>query len=137
MSEERQAELTLTPLLVLRHSVAGFAPGAGVRPLGVGAHAPEAEVTLGALVYVWETTRGSTVVEIRNIVDAAADVYCSDGTDFAPSHLRPSADGANPGLQPWQAKEPALFIQIPEGHTLLVAHSLTSAKKTRTHICRC
>lgn len=56
MSEERQAELTLAPLLVLRHPVAGFAPGAGVGPLRVGAHAPEAEVALGALVHVWEKT---------------------------------------------------------------------------------
>lgn len=77
----------------------------------------------------------SAVIEIRNIVAGAAEVYRSEGTDFAPSHLRPSADGANPGLQPWQAKEPALLIQIPERHALLVAHSLTSGKKT--HICRC
>lgn len=133
VSEERQAELTLAPLLVLRHPVAGFAPGAGVGPLRVGAHAPEAEVALGALVHVWEKKREQrSVLKSADVIVADAVEVCrGEGTDFAPSHLRPSADAANPGLQPWQAKEPALLMQIPAGHTLPVAHSSTSGKKTR------
>lgn len=132
MSEERQAELTLAPLLVLRHPVAGFAPGAGVGPLRVGAHAPEAEVALGALVHVWEKTRAAEWLKSADVIVADGVEVCrGEGTDFAPSHLRPSADAANPGLQPWQAKEPALLMQIPAGHTLPVAHSSTSGKKTR------
>lgn len=132
MSEERQAELTLAPLLVLRHPVAGYAPGAGVGPLRVGAHAPEAEVALGALVHVWEKTRAAGLLKSAKItVTGAVAVRHYKGTDFPPSHLRPSADAANPGPQSWQAKEPALLMQIPAGHTLPVAHSSTSGKKTR------
>lgn len=102
MSEERQAELTLAPLLVLRHPVAGFAPGAGVGPLRVGAHAPEAEVALGALVHVWEKKREqrSVLKSADAIVADAVEVCRGEGTDFAPtSHLRISGHRWTPRIQ--------------------------------------
>ena len=43
-----------------------------------------------------------------------------------PSQLSPSAEGLNPGLHSWQEKEPSPLTQIPTGHTLGAAHSLTS-----------
>lgn len=79
-----------------------------------------------------EKTRAAEWLKSADVIVADAVEVCrGEGADFAPSHRRPSADAANPGPQPWQAKEPALLMQIPSGHTLPVAHSSTSGKKTR------